>query len=436
MGYKLDTCSCYKDTDDTNIEVELKSGEKHRIQILYSHHKYYVKRINTIKSFSSSISSKVSNIKNDILSDSASSERNELSPLFNNSKLIILQSVHRGFIFRKKFNEIDGLKQELVSENFEIIKRIKINFIPKSLIKAEALFINSKFENNWKKYYNDEEINDLIRERKMVNKNNYLTTTDCLLSKYKNYDCLYIGTIYINSIMKNKDNNTFNIDNLTGKGTLYLKNGKKYEGNFLNGNLNGWCRFINNNGICFEGLFKSGVLDGKGKIIKIDENRRRNVYVGDIKDFKKEGNGEEKTNDYSYEGEFVDDTKHGKGKIKYHNKGDYYEGEFTRGAMTGKGYYVWKNNHTYNGDFVDGKMHGKGLYKWTDGNEYEGEYINNKKEGKGIFRWKDGRIFKGKFRDGKPHGQGILTVKGIDFVAAFQNGKYLGELQGSVNPNA
>ena len=125
--------------------------------------------------------------------------------------------------------------------------------------------------------------------------------------------------------------------------------------------------------------------------------------------------------------------KCGKGKIHYHNTGDFYEGEFTNGVITGKGFYVWKNKHTYFGDFVDGKMNGKGVYKWTDGNEYEGEYINNIKEGNGIFKWKDGKVFKGKFRNGRPHGKGVLTVNGISFDAAFENGRYLGDLQISMN---
>ena len=435
MGHKLETCSCYKNYVDMDIEVELQSGEKHKVKILKEPHKFSIKKINSIKSFSSSISSKVSNIKNDTNNDSIFSEKNELKPFVNNSKLpeIIIQSSFRGFIYRKHFNEIDGIKQELINENVEIINKIEKNFISKSLIKAEKLFINPDFEINWKKYYNNNDINDLLPENNKINKNNYLITTKCLLSKYKNKDILFKGTMSINSITKDKKNNTYNLDNLTGKGTLYLKNGKKYEGNFLNGNLNGWCRFINSNGICYEGLFISGILNGKGKIIKIDKNRRRNIYRGDIKNFKKEGKGEEKTNDFSYEGDFLNDMKCGKGKIHYHNTGDFYEGEFTNGVITGKGFYVWKNKHTYFGDFVDGKMNGKGVYKWTDGNEYEGEYINNIKEGNGIFKWKDGKVFKGKFRNGRPHGKGVLTVNGISFDAAFENGRYLGDLQISMN---
>jgi len=432
MGYKLDTCSCYKKTEDTAIEVELKSGEKQRIKIIKEINRFSIKKKETNKS--SSLSSKLSNIKNDTNSDSIFIEKNDLKPLINNINLpeIIIQSLFRGYIYRKKFNDIDGIKQELIKENNEIINTIEKNFIPNSLIKAEKLYINP-YSEDIKKYYTDEDINDLIP--KIKNNNNYFITTKCLLSKYKGKDSLYKGTLNINNIKKNKSNNGYNINNLTGKGVLYLKSGKKYEGNFINGELNGWCRFINSNGVCYEGLFTSGILDGKGEIIKIDENRRKNIYRGDIKNFKKEGKGEEKTNDYIYEGEFLNDLKHGKGKIHYHNNGDYYEGEFKNGVITGKGYYVWKNKHTYLGDFVGGKMHGKGLYKWPDGNEYEGDYINNIKEGEGVFKWKDGRKYKGKFKNGRPHGKGILTVNGISFDAIFENGQYLGELQMTISSN-
>ena len=443
MGYKLDTCSCYKNTEDTAIEVELKTGEKPRINLITDNHKFSIKIIDSIKKIdsikSSSLCSRLSNIKNDTINDSTFIEKNDLKPLINklNQPEIIIQSLFRGYLYRKKFNDIYGIKKDLLIENNEIINRINNNFIPKSIIKSEQLFINPFFEDNWKKYYKEDIINLLPKKANSVNNINkkFLVTIKCLLSKFQNTDCLYKGALNINSITKNKINKTYNINNLYGKGVLYLKNGKKFEGNFINGKLNGWCRFINSSGICYEGLFIDGILNGKGEIIKIDERRRKNIFRGEIKNFKREGKGEEKTSDYTYEGEFLNDLKHGKGKIKYKNTGDYYEGEFTKGEITGTGKYLWKNKHMYNGDFVGGKMHGKGIYKWPDGNEYEGEYINNIKEGEGVFKWKDGRIYKGKFKRGRPHGKGILTVNGISFDVIFENGKYLGEFQMSMSSN-
>lgn len=440
MGIKLYSCSCYKDSDNLEIEVELNPEKKRKIQVLLTHPNLSTFHQNN--SFKSSlIEHDLSNIISNKDIDSDASEKSDLKPLLKNIKQpeIIIQSSFRGYIFRKKFNEIKGIKCELIEKNNEKIENIEKNFISKLMLKSEKLFIKTFFDDNWKNYYDLEEFNNILPKNNNIlnfieNNNSILVKTKCLLSKYKKEDCLYRGSLTLDSLQKNKNKNkiTFNINSLTGKGILYLRNGKKYEGNFIKGELNGWGRYISSKGICYEGLFIDGILNGKGEIIKIDENRRKNIYKGDIKIFKKEGKGEEKTNDYIYEGDFSKDLKHGNGKIIY-NKGDSYEGKFTYGEITGKGFYIWKNNHTYFGDFVGGKMHGKGLYKWTDGNQYEGDYVNNVKEGKGEFKWKDGRIYKGEFKNGRPHGKGLITVKGITFDAIFENGKYIGDLQSSIS---
>ena len=446
MGNKSDICTCYKHSEDTGIEVELKSGEKRKIKILRHPHKFSINKTESQKSSSNSSKtskiSKLSDIKINSNNISLLSERSDLKSFVKHAKRpeIIIQSLFRGSSYRNKFKVINGIRQKLINENFEIINKIEKNFIPKSLIKAEKLFISYSFEDNWKKFYpnNINNINDLLPNIENIDndKNNYLIKTKCLLSKYKNKDSLYKGTYHINNLKKNKNNNTYNINSLTGKGILYLRGGQKYEGNFINGELNGWCRFINSKGVCYEGLFISGLLNGKGEIIKIDQNRRRHIYKGDIVNFKKEGKGKEKTSLHTYEGEFKNDLKHGKGKIYYNNNGDFYEGDFTNGEITGKGHYVWNNKHSYIGDFECGKMHGKGVYKWADGNEYEGEYVNNIKEGEGIFKWKDGRIYKGTFVNGRPHGKGVLTVNGVTFDAIFENGRYLGDYQLAMNSSS
>jgi hypothetical protein len=430
MGIKLNSCSCFKNSDDIAIEVELNSSKMRKVRHvsepipnLFQKNKSFL---------SSSNEPEISKIMNYNEDESNISENNELKPLIKNINVpeIIIQSVFKGYIYRKKFNEIDGIKQELVEENEKIVKSIDDNFISKLILKGEKLFTSQNFEDNWKKYYNSNEIKDIIlnNEKIYIIKNDFIIKTKCLLSKYKDEDCLYKGTLLLNNIQKALNGKKkYNINFLTGKGALYLRKGSKFEGNFIKGELNGWCRYISTKVVCYEGLFINGVLNGKGEIIKIDEKRRMHFYKGDIINFKKEGKGIEKTNDFNYEGDFKNDIKHGKGKINY-NSGDCYEGEFFKGGITGKGFYKWNNKHTYLGDFIEGKMHGKGLYKWPDGNEYEGEYINNVKEGKGEFRWKDGRVYNGAFENGRPHGKGLLTVKGITFNAVFDKGRYLGDI--------
>ena len=50
--------------------------------------------------------------------------------------------------------------------------------------------------------------------------------------------------------------------------------------------------------------------------------------------------------------------------------------------------------------------------------------------------WWDTFDYKGSFEKGRPHGKGLLTVKGITFDAIFENGKYLGDLQSSINSHS
>ena len=210
---------------------------------------------------------------------------------------------------------------------------------------------------------------------------------------------------------------------------------KKLNENISNKKLNGFCKYTDENGNYYEGIFNNGELNGNGKIIKIKENNDKDInstkqiinkitYKGNIKNFKKEGYGNEICNEYIYEGNFHNDMKNGKGKIKFIKTGDYYEGDFTDDKITGYGKYIWSNKHEYIGDFNEGEMNGKGIYKWPDGSEYEGEYINNKREGKGKFKWSNGAIFEGIFHDGKPDGKGIMNYKGNSFNSEFKKGHF------------
>ena len=235
--------------------------------------------------------------------------------------------------------------------------------------------------------------------------------------------------------------------NICGKGKMYYKDGRKYEGNFKNGKLNGKGKYTTNNGVIYEGIFNNGNLSGKGNITKfvsisqedksqICQEKEKNYkieYEGEIKDFKREGKGKEKTSEYQYDGDFHNDMKNGKGISVFFNSGDKYEGEFRDDKITGHGKYIWNNKNIYEGEFFDGKMHGKGIYKWPEGNEYEGEYNNNIREGKGRFRWKNGIIFEGNFIKGKPEGRGKMIYNNNKKDVEYKNGNIIGNFQEIIN---
>ena len=138
----------------------------------------------------------------------------------------------------------------------------------------------------------------------------------------------------------------------------------------------------------------------------------------------REGKGKEDTVEYSYEGDFKNDTKEGKGKVYYFLTKDRYEGEFKDNSITGFGLYTWANNHTYKGEFLLQQMNGEGVYTYPDGGYYKGHYVNNIKEGYGEFKWKNGKIFRGNFKNGKPYGKGILINNGEEKEVNFnENGQ-------------
>ena len=287
------------------------------------------------------------------------------------------------------------------------------NYYTPILQKAEKLFPKKlDFSNDYLKYTDNDELKNLVYNNEP---NENIHYTDGINLEINNKKCFYKGNI--------DENN-----NLEGYGELFTEDGNKFEGIFKNNNLNGLGRYISNDGNCIEGIFKNYDIISKAKIYSIDDENKIIKYFGSVRNFKKDGKGMEFSEEYNYDGDFINGEKEGKGKINYINYGDLYEGEFHNDKINGKGFYIWQNKESYTGDFIDAKMHGYGLYKWPDGSQYEGEYINNIKEGNGIYKWKDGRVFKGRFEKGKPHGLGELTINGITVECEYRNGKCIDDL--------
>lgn len=70
--------------------------------------------------------------------------------------------------------------------------------------------------------------------------------------------------------------------------------------------------------------------------------------------------------------------------------------------MDGYGVFYWPDGRIYEGDYLNDKKHGKGLFKWSDGREYNGYWKNGKQHGEGLFfspeeeKWKKGIWNEGK----------------------------------------
>ena len=284
------------------------------------------------------------------------------------------------------------------------------------------------------------------------------------IDKKLRFDGIFKNNKFAEGVVYNANNKKF----FEGK----ISDDNKIEGKFYgeDGNFEGkfedFCKvsdyiinFTNTCEILFEGEYKNGMKCGIGK-----------DYIS------------------GYEGEFLYDIYHGKGKYISNN----IEGEFKNGKKTG----YWKESN-FEGEYRDGLKNGKGTENsWTgfyvnnylhgirqkeeqiklyyfgeevnilnlkveenciyfNGlKEYEGDIKNNKKDGKGIEYYKNNKKrYEGMFKNGKHHGNGkeyydneilkydgefnngVYDKKGIEYdetgkiiyEGEFKNGKYHGK---------
>ena len=188
-----------------------------------------------------------------------------------------------------------------------------------------------------------------------------------------------------------------------------------------------------------------------------------------------------------YEGDIVDETEHGFGRMEWED-GSYYEGDWVNGKRTGIGLYKWANGDVYVGEWNTGKEHGFGRLEWSSGDvyeggwkyglrsgfgilmsnniyalkgnwennamngfgigyhpngvlAYEGEFVNGSMEGKGKYYNENGSlIYDGEFKNGIYNGTGVFYSKdgAVIYSGDFQNGQFHGYgilyyIGGSVN---
>ena len=76
----------------------------------------------------------------------------------------------------------------------------------------------------------------------------------------------------------------------------------------------------------------------------------------------------------TYEGEFQNGIREGKGKFS-HKDGTVRVGIFVAGQMTGKGTNTGENGQKYTGDFINYRHHGYGIVEFTNGSKFEGFFV-------------------------------------------------------------
>ena len=206
-----------------------------------------------------------------------------------------------------------------------------------------------------------------------------------------------------------------------GRGIQVWKDGRRYEGYWIEDKGNNKGKLIHPNGSIYEGEWLDDKPHGYGVYTNFDGTK----YEGYWKEDKQDGKGKESWPDgSSYEGDYKQGKKSGKGIFKWAD-GSSYEGDFEDSNINGKGIYIFGDGRQYVGDWKNNRLDGKGVFTWPDGRRYEGEYKDDKKEGYGIFEWTNGKKYRGYWHNGKQNGEGELynNVTKQWKRCLFQNGK-------------
>lgn len=174
------------------------------------------------------------------------------------------------------------------------------------------------------------------------------------------------------------------------------------------------------------------------------------TYQGQWKGDTRHGHGVlKRTDGIRYEGNFVCDQAHGRGKFEgpdgnsydgqwdkaqMHGFGKYvdvenstYEGEWAMNVKSGRGIEVYNDGARYEGEFLQGGKHGAGIYRGT-GVEYEGHYADDQMHGEGRYTWADGRAYSGQWKNGHMQGWGKMTwPSGSKYEGGYDHDKKHGE---------
>ena len=63
------------------------------------------------------------------------------------------------------------------------------------------------------------------------------------------------------------------------------------------------------------------------------------------------------------------------------------------------GKVTYANGDIYDGQFLNDKRHGKGIYHYANGERYEGDYFEGMRQGQGTMYYKNGRKDEGEWQN-------------------------------------
>jgi hypothetical protein len=230
-----------------------------------------------------------------------------------------------------------------------------------------------------------------------------------------------------------------------GRGLLITQDQTVFDGFWLQDNFSHG-RVVRKSGEIYVGGIRDGKKEGRGELTcqdsedyskgtwfrdmlhgpnctKIDQNTK---YIGDLKHGKRHGKGQLTTRENFFEGDWIEDHLVN-GTLKELKDGSYFKGSFKNSKPDGQcEFHDPSNNTSYIGHWSNGERNGKGKEKFTDGSIYEGDFKDDKMEGEGVLLNSKGQ-YVGQMKNDKREGKGTFQFKdGSKYEGSFVNDKFNG----------
>jgi len=216
----------------------------------------------------------------------------------------------------------------------------------------------------------------------------------------------------------------FEKDHRNGQGIMHYSNRSVYDGTWNNGKRHGTGSYSYSDNTKYEGDWVNDKIEGHG-VLYTESNKIS--YDGQWKDSKKSGKGVMYNSKGVYEGNFVENEKHGYGIINYPD-GRKYEGNWDRDKVSGKGKMYYSNGSIYEGNWKLNWRDGQGILYFFNGNRYEGGYSENDRNGQGVLYYTDGSIFSGEYSKDERNGIGVMTLSdGTSWKGTYKDHQAHGE---------
>lgn len=96
---------------------------------------------------------------------------------------------------------------------------------------------------------------------------------------------------------------------------------------------------------------------------------------------------------------------------------------------------MYEDGRIYNGEYLNDKKHGHGVYTWPNGKKYDGDWLNDKQHGTAKFsntkgqtrlgQWENGQRIKWISRDGMTETTSQFNDLNVTQGSAYRKNSYL-----------